>query len=77
MRGRDLDADERRAAEDAFLATPQPCFRASPLPTTHGWGVHCDHEGRIALVGVDTAEYRRLANDPTLTQLAAMRSKRA
>ena len=77
VRGEDLTDDERAAAREAFLAKPQACFRASPLPKTHGWGVHADTGGRIALYGVETDEYRRLAEDPTLRQTRAMRSKRA
>ena len=77
IRGQDLDDDARAAARDAWFGKPQACFRASPLPKTHGWGVHADAQGRIALHGVETEEYRRLAADPTLRQLRAMRSKRA
>ena len=77
VRGQDLDDDARAAARDAWFAKPQACFRASPLPKTHGWGVHADAAGRIALYGVETEEYRRLAADPALRQLRAMRSKRA
>ena len=76
VRGRDLDDDAHAAARDAWFARPQACFRASPLPKTHGWGVHADAEGRIALHGVETEEYRRLAADPRLRQLRAMRSRR-
>ena len=76
VRGRDLDDDARSAARDAWFARPQACFRASPLPKTHGWGIHADAEGRIALYGVETEEYRRLAADPALRQVRAMRSRR-
>lgn len=75
VRGQDLDDAARAAARVAWFAKPQACFRASPLPKTHGWGVHADAEGRIALYGVETEEYRRLAADPALRQLRAMRSR--
>ncbi|MGY1808223.1 DUF6157 family protein [Blastococcus sp. SYSU D00669] len=70
------DAD-LAAERDAFFAKGQPCFRASPLTTQYGWGVHCDGEGRMALVAVDSPEYAALAADPALAHLRAMRSKRA
>jgi len=73
----DLTDDERAAARDAWFSRSQACFRASPLPKTLGWGVHADAQGRIALYGVETEEYQRLAADPDLRQLKAMRSKRA
>ncbi|WP_427868642.1 DUF6157 family protein [Leucobacter luti] len=69
------DAD-RDAARSAFFAKSQACLRASPLPKRYGWGVHHDAEGRIALVARGTAEYERLAADPELKQLDAMRSSR-
>lgn len=73
----DLDADERASLRDSWFARSQACFRASPLPRTHGWGVHCDEQGRIAVYGVETEGYRRLAADPSLTQTRALRSTRA
>jgi hypothetical protein len=68
----DLEAERER-----FFSKGQPCLRASPLGKRYGWGTHHDEHGRVALVGVGTAEYARLAADATLTQKAAMRSSRA
>ena len=34
-------------------------------------------EGKIALVGLDSAEYSKLVEDETVTKKKAMRSKRA
>jgi hypothetical protein len=68
--------DERRVAMDAFFAKPQACLRASPLPKRWGWGLHFDGDSRVAVYGCDTDEYRRLATDPALAQLKAMRSTR-
>ena len=54
-------------------------MRASPLPKRYGWGVHYDHEGRIAIHAVESATYEHLVHGgeggPKL--LKAMRSKRA
>ncbi len=78
VRGRDDVSDEeldRLRAE--YFAEPRACLRASPLPKSFGWGLYYDAEGRITLHAVDTSDYRRLSTDPSLTQLRAMRSKRA
>jgi hypothetical protein len=78
-----LSKDEARAREieirRALFAKPHPCMRASPLPKTHGWGVHHDIEGRIAIYGAETDEYQRFARGRVggIEIVAAMRSKRA
>ena len=70
--------DENQAPErERFFAKGQPCLRSSPLPKRYGWGIHNDAEGRVALVPVESDEYRRLAADPNTRHLRAMRSKRA
>ena len=76
---------ERPAARAAFFAKPQACLRASDLGRRYGWGIHSDAHGRVALYGVETEEYRRLAAGESLAGEAgavtvitrAMRSKRA
>lgn len=70
------DAD-RAEARIAFLATDHACLRASPLSKRYGWGTHHDAEGRVALIAVESDEYAALATSPALTQLRAMRSRRA
>ena len=67
-------ADDPRRAE--FFAVPRACLRASPLPRSHGWGLHFDDRGRIRLVAVDSPEYAQLQRAAG-TVLAAMRSSRA
>jgi hypothetical protein len=69
-------ADEIRKA---LFAKPHACMRASPLPKKYGWGVHYDGKGRLALYGVESAEYRRFASGGVrdVKLVAAMRSKRA
>lgn len=77
LRGRDdLDEQERARLRAEFLGRPQACMRASPPPKTHGWGLHMDHAGRVAMYGVGTPDYERLSTDPALTQLRAMASRR-
>lgn len=71
------DPDDLRAAHwAAYFAQPRACLRASPLPKTHGWGLHFDAAGRVALVDVASAEYRQLMDDPRVKVVPAMRSAR-
>ena len=78
VRGRtDLDDEELERLTEEYFRTPRACLRASPLPKTFGWGLHYDAEGRITLHAVGSESYARLSTDPSLTQLRAMRSKRA
>lgn len=37
-------------------------MRSSELAKRYGWGAHGDDAGRIALVGVETAEYAGFAS---------------
>jgi hypothetical protein len=71
--GEDADLD---AVRGAFFAKPHPCFRASMLPKRYGWGAHYDDEGRIALYGVETDGYRRLAASEDLKVIPAMRTRK-
>ncbi len=76
-----LDAKALRAREaelrSAFFSKPMACLRASPLPKSYGWGLHFDAAGKVALIGMQTPEYRRLREDPALRQTTAMRNRRA
>lgn len=61
------------------LRKKHPCLRTSALGKKYGWGIHGDGEGRLAIWGRDSEEYRRFTEaengGPTLT--TALRSKRA
>lgn len=61
-----------------LFSKSHPCMRASPLPKTYGWGVHHDEQGRIALHGVESAEYQMFASGAMteVNVVQAMRSKR-
>lgn len=72
-----ISTDERPGARETFFAKGQPCLRSSPLGKRYGWGIHHDADSRVALVPLGSDEYRALAADPTVTQVKAMRSKRA
>jgi Family of unknown function (DUF6157) len=71
-----VEAADKPQAREAFFAKGQPCLRASPLGKRYGWGVHSDAGGRVAVYGAETDTYRRLMEDPGVTQLKAMRSRR-
>lgn len=45
-----------------LFAKSHACMRASPLTKQYGWGVHHDDQGRMALYGVESAEYQRFAS---------------
>jgi hypothetical protein len=61
-----------------LFAKPHACMRASPLTKQYGWGVHHDGEGRMALYGVESAEYRRFASGevPGVKVVMSMRRQR-
>lgn len=67
------DLDRER---EAFFSKGQPCMRCSPLTKRYGWGVHSNAEGKIALLAIDSQEYKKLSQDKKLKQLKAMRSSR-
>ena len=68
----------RAALWEEFFGKPRACLRASMLPKKYGWGLHFDAAGRIALVAVQSAEYRSFEQGKGVaTVLTAMRNKRA
>lgn len=67
------ELDEQR---EQFFAKGQPCFRASPLTKSYGWGVHYNKEGKIAIFGIETKEYTDFVNNDSIKKVKAMRSKR-
>lgn len=74
---------ERTEAREAFFAKSQACLRASALGKKFGWGIHCDVDGRVALYGVESDEYRQFlsgegstASGGAVTVKKAMRSRR-
>lgn len=73
---KDISPEDREAERQQFFSKGQPCFRASPLTKTYGWGVHSDAEGKIAIYGVDTPEYQAFLKDDSVKKVKAMRSKR-
>jgi Family of unknown function (DUF6157) len=60
-----------------FLSKGHPHLRVSPLAKRYGWGIHNNAEGKIALIAVESPEYKRLMNDPRTAKIRAFRSSRA
>jgi hypothetical protein len=59
----------------ALFSKPHPCLRASMLPKRYGWGAHYDADGRIALYGVESDDYRRLTSLADIKVVPAMRNR--
>ncbi len=70
----DLTKAEYKQAREQFFSKGQPCFRASPLTKTYGFGVHSDSNGKIALYGMETEEYQKFLTDTKIKKVKAMRS---
>lgn len=72
----ELTESEYEAAKAQFFSKGQACLRASPLGKRYGWGIHFNHEGKMALYGSESEEYKRYLEDKTLNIVKAMRSSR-
>lgn len=59
-----------------YFSKGQPCFRASPLTKSYGWGVHFDEHSKVAIYGAETEKYKKMIADNTVKKYKAMRSKR-
>jgi len=70
----DLTKAEYKQAREQFFSKGQPCFRASPLTKTYGFGVHCDSNGKIAIYGLETSEYEKFVADKNLKKVKAMKN---
>lgn len=71
-----FDKEEIAEEKANYFSKGQPCFRASPLTKSYGWGVHSNAEGKIALYGADSEEYQQFLADDSIKKVKAMRSKR-
>ncbi len=69
----DAEMEEQR---QAYFSKGQPCFRASPLTKSYGWGVHSNEEGKVALYAAESEEYKNFLSDESIKKVKAMRSKR-
>lgn len=72
----DLTKSEYDKARQQFFSKGQACLRASPLTKRYGWGIHNDENGKIAVYGMETPEYKQHSNNENLKVLKAMRSSK-
>ncbi len=72
----DLTKGEYKQAREQFFSKGQPCFRASPLTKTYGFGVHSDSAGKVALFGMETENYQQFVADSNVKKLKAMKSSK-
>lgn len=73
---KDLTNSELPEARDLFFSKGQPCFRASPLTKSYGFGIHYNQDGKIALYGMETNEYQGCLLDPNIKKVKAMKSNK-
>ncbi len=71
-----LNQAEYKQAREQFFSKGQPCFRTSPLTKNYGFGIHCNSEGRVALFGMETDEYRKFLSDAKTKKVKAMKSSK-
>lgn len=72
----DLTKAEYQHARQEFFSKGQPCFRASPLTKTYGFGIHSDTHGKVALYGMETEAYQQFVANPTIKKVRAMRTSK-
>lgn len=72
----EVDKSEMTEQREHYFSKGQPCFRASPLTKTYGWGIHSNEEGKIAMYGVETEDYKKFLSDDSVKKVKAMNSKR-
>ncbi len=72
----DLSKKEYKTEREKYFSKGQPCFRASPLTKRYGWGIHNDREGKIAIFGAETKEYKQFVKDTSLKVVKAMKSSK-
>ncbi len=73
---KELDEKNWKEERQKFFSKGRPCFRASPLTKRYGWGVHSDENGKVAIYGAETEEYKNLVADHSIKKVKAMKSKR-
>ncbi|WP_238718888.1 DUF6157 family protein [Pelagihabitans pacificus] len=71
-----FDEHELEEQREQYFSKGRPCLRASPLTKKFGWGVHADEEGKIAIYGAETEEYKDFLEDDSIKKVKAMRTKR-
>lgn len=73
---KEIRNDGLTAFRHEYFSKGQPCFRASPLTKTHGWAVHSNEQGYVALVAPDGNEFAEFLENENVKKVSAMRNKR-
>jgi hypothetical protein len=71
-----LPESDYKQARETFFSKGQPCFRTSPLTKTYGFGIHNDANGKMAIYGMETAEYQKLLADIKIKKVKSMKASR-
>lgn len=71
-----LVKQDYKQAREQFFSKGQPCFRASPLTKTYGFGVHYDSNAKMAIYGMESPEYEKFVVDNKIKKVKAMKSSR-
>lgn len=72
----DIPESQKPNERILFFSKGQACLRSSPLAKRYGFGIHHNKEGKVAIYPVESEEYQKLSEDPSITKTKAMRSKR-
>lgn len=73
---KDLTKSEYKKAREDYISKGQPCFRASPLTKTYGFGVHSNSEGKVAIFGMETDDYQMFLAVAKTKKVKAMKSSK-
>jgi hypothetical protein len=73
----DIPKASRPKERGKFLSKGHPHLRVSALAKRYGWGIHNNAEGKVALIAVESPDYKRLMDDTRTTKIKAFRSSRA
>jgi len=68
----DMAQDERKQLWDELFSKNHPCMRNSLLVTKYGFGVHYNHDGKMALYPIESNEYKQWAADPAIHKIKGM-----
>jgi hypothetical protein len=71
-----ISKSDLQKERDLYFTKGRPCFRASPLTKTYGWGIHSNEDGKVALFGMETKEYKAHLKNSRIEKKKAMRSKK-
>lgn len=70
------EISKSKKERELYFSKGRPCFRASPLTKTYGWGVHSNKDGKVAIFAVESKEYLKMLKDIKIEKRKAMRNSR-